>query len=422
MSLTPRLSLETWPSGIAQADVPANNNVRRLDATVNAAVLSNVIADQPVSPVTGDSYILPASATGAQWAGQPAGTIAYYDGAWSFYAPVPGMIVQVKNGAAPFWLRYQSGEWLTESQSLDAELSQVIGGTAGTGLVSFGGLSINANPALFDVGEVDAWYVDNTTNPTAPIRTRAVFAAQSGITVTNIATAIATYVGINVSGVIVQQTTPFSAAQSRSIVQLGVLAHANHTSILLASNRPQVTLSPSNQLQDVLRALGTVSINGGNKISANGANLALNRAAGMILREGVGFVSDHTSPHNISLAAQTAATFRYRLRDGSESADVTAVIPGSYDNAGAVGTVPANNFTIQRVYLFPGGAMRILYGQTLYATMDAAVAEIRNESFVIDPATEDNGTLRAWLVLRNTTTSLQNATDARIISANRFGL
>lgn len=107
---TPRQSFDTWPAGILQADVPANNNVRRLDATVNLAVLSDSTDAQPGSPALGDAYLITAAATGTDWAGKAAGTIAYYDGAWFFVLPVDGMTVLVLDIGASF-VR-QGGAWV----------------------------------------------------------------------------------------------------------------------------------------------------------------------------------------------------------------------------------------------------------------------------------------------------------------------
>lgn len=107
---TPRQGFETWPAGILQADVPANDNVRRLDATVNLAVLSDSIDAQPVSPALGDAYLITAAPTGADWAGKAVGTIAYYDGAWFFVPPVDGMTLLVADTGATF-VR-QSGAWV----------------------------------------------------------------------------------------------------------------------------------------------------------------------------------------------------------------------------------------------------------------------------------------------------------------------
>lgn len=115
---TPRQGFETWPSGILQADVPANNNVRLLDATVNLAVLSDSTDAQPVTPALGDAYLITAAATGTDWAGKAEGTIAYYDGAWFFVPPVDGMTVLVADTGETFM--QQGGAWVRTGPAAQA--------------------------------------------------------------------------------------------------------------------------------------------------------------------------------------------------------------------------------------------------------------------------------------------------------------
>jgi hypothetical protein len=118
MPSTARLAFDTWPSGITAADVPANNNVQRLDATLNAYVKSASTAAQPGSPTNGDVYILPASPTGAQWAGKATGTIAYFDTSWYFFTPYAGMRARVEDTGA--YIRFNAGAWGYETDSLIA--------------------------------------------------------------------------------------------------------------------------------------------------------------------------------------------------------------------------------------------------------------------------------------------------------------
>jgi len=118
MPSTPRTAFDTWPSGITSADVPANNNVQRLDATLNAYVKSASTAAQPGSPANGDTYILPASPTGAQWAGKATGTIAYYNAAWYFFTPYSGQRARVEDTGED--IRFNGGAWGYETDVLTA--------------------------------------------------------------------------------------------------------------------------------------------------------------------------------------------------------------------------------------------------------------------------------------------------------------
>jgi hypothetical protein len=93
---SPRLEIETLAPGDVDIDQPFNNLVRRLDQVLNVRVLSATTAAQPGAPTSGDLYILPASPSGAQWAGKATGTLALYDsGTWYFTAPKGFIIARV---------------------------------------------------------------------------------------------------------------------------------------------------------------------------------------------------------------------------------------------------------------------------------------------------------------------------------------
>jgi len=84
--------LEYWPEGITAARIPANNNVRLLQALKINPAISATEATQPGSPTEGDVYILPASPTGSQWSTFDEGDVViFYNATWTAYAPVDGL-------------------------------------------------------------------------------------------------------------------------------------------------------------------------------------------------------------------------------------------------------------------------------------------------------------------------------------------
>ena len=70
---SPRLGLPYLAAGQLQKHVTLNEALARLDALTQTAVVSCTTAAQPASPAEGALYILPPGATGADWAGCPAG-------------------------------------------------------------------------------------------------------------------------------------------------------------------------------------------------------------------------------------------------------------------------------------------------------------------------------------------------------------
>lgn len=92
---TPILPLAVWDSGTNQNSVPANDNALRVEA-LSRNVISKSTTAQPGSPSDGDVYIIPASATGAQWATFTVGDITIYrGGTWYAFEPVTGLVVNI---------------------------------------------------------------------------------------------------------------------------------------------------------------------------------------------------------------------------------------------------------------------------------------------------------------------------------------
>lgn len=95
---TPRLSLPYVAAGQAQKHITINEAFARLDGLVQLAGESRAVAAQPVSPLDGAIWILPASATGPDWGGQTAGLIARHEaGAWEFLVPSAGCVAWIKD-------------------------------------------------------------------------------------------------------------------------------------------------------------------------------------------------------------------------------------------------------------------------------------------------------------------------------------
>lgn len=94
MSL-PLTPYERWDSGTNQNSIPANNNSLRSEI-FNTNGVSDSVTAQPGSPADGDWYIIPAGATGTQWATFAEDSIAiFYDGTWYEFVPADGNKVAV---------------------------------------------------------------------------------------------------------------------------------------------------------------------------------------------------------------------------------------------------------------------------------------------------------------------------------------
>lgn len=94
--------------------------LRALDALIMPHAKSGTTIAQPGAPADGDVYLIPTSATGADWAGQD-GKLARFSSlagiGWEFYTPKKGWQLRVEdvNGAdgAPLLYIYSGNVWLT---------------------------------------------------------------------------------------------------------------------------------------------------------------------------------------------------------------------------------------------------------------------------------------------------------------------
>ena len=95
---TPRLGLPYLAAAQAQKHVTVNEGLAALDTLVACTVESRTLAAQPASPTDGQSWLLPAAATGVEWALHPVGTLLRFEaGAWTVLAVVPGQVAYLRD-------------------------------------------------------------------------------------------------------------------------------------------------------------------------------------------------------------------------------------------------------------------------------------------------------------------------------------
>ena len=89
--ISPHLLLPYILAAQAQKHVTHNEAIKLLDGVVQLGVLSRVLTAPPVSPASGDRYIVGSGATGL-WAGWDLNVAFYVDGAWLRLIPRVGWI------------------------------------------------------------------------------------------------------------------------------------------------------------------------------------------------------------------------------------------------------------------------------------------------------------------------------------------
>jgi len=233
-----------------------------------------------------------------------------------------------------------------------------------TGLVKNGLISINADPTKYNV-TAGIGVITNFDNPEAPTSTIVNFSAVTGKTPTYLTSGNITYIAINASGAIVESASQFTPIQRRDLILLGAVIHSNLTNINVVNNISAPTNADTNQLHDFIEAVGPLNLTG-NKYTANGANMQLNKSAGSIFKFGVNFANDWKSPHQLSQPSGTALTFRYRTQNGVEGSDRINLDPSLYDLNNVYTSVPNNKFVIETIVTFQTGLV-------IYTHVDASV-------------------------------------------------
>jgi len=291
-----------------------------------------------------------------------------------------------------------------------------------TGVLDGGTLSINgADNTKFDIALSIIGQSDYSVNPASPERTVISFGPSIGVTVANLAI-IATYVGIQMpGGTVTQQSSPFTAAQTRFIAPLGAVI-SNGVNLIAVNNLPNVMRAGINQVQDLMTAIGPMNLSG-NVISPNGAGLDMNKSAGVVFKQGSNFTNDEDNPHGLALPALTGFSFNYRLSTGTQFASTTVVDPSNYESPlGTLTAVPAaNRFTIQRFTVFTSNLIRAQYGQNVYNTMADAEAALSTEAFATETNIAENGILLCFLIVEDGATDLSDPGQAKFIPASKFG-
>lgn len=291
-----------------------------------------------------------------------------------------------------------------------------------TGLISGGYLTVNSgNNALFNISGGTGQIIDYS-NMTSPVIINVSWDDFIGVTPTYLSTFDVSYVLITSGGTVLQTSTFPTQLQRRNNIFIGRLSHSNRTSISFANAIPDIVGDLGNNLYDFYDALGQFNITG-NAIGTNGTNLTFVKSAGTMFTRAYNYTTIPVAPNIVSVpASSTPASFAYRTQSGGTSTNVTNIDPTSYDVGGVVTAVPGGGATstIQRVFLFPDGNIRIQYGQQTYTSLANAIAGISTDSFVLTSSLQNLAILIGYIVVSKNCTDLTDTTRARIIKSARF--
>jgi hypothetical protein len=331
-------------------------------------------------------------------------------------------------GNALKFLRVNAGETAVEYANVT---SSNLNDT--TGILFGGALSATIGGTTFSVTAGIGQIVTQTASIAGVVTTvsNVTWSAVTGAAITNIGTSQFTYVLVNSSGTVIQQTTPFTDAQYKTHIIIGILCHINLASVNLVTNSQNVAYEDPHRLVELISAFGPIKKTGLN-IGPNGANLRVNRASGEAFKIGANYITDQFEPDVAIISAKIPAKLCRAY--GNNSVGFTFdtfgglfyddIDPNQYFNptTGVLNSVGGSKWTIQRLFFFPNNPDDIIcyYGVQVYNQFSEARANLEFETFDEATITAENAVFLGFLFVRHNATALNNPTQAAFLQSGLF--
>ena len=254
--------------------------------------------------------------------------------------------------------------------------------------------------------------------------------------ITNSGSAKITYVGLDNTGQIVQQTNAWGSTdinQWDTQINLGVVLHLSGSVSTGVFNSPQISYGYPQKTDDFTRAFGPLKISG-HTLQASGSGLSIQKTGGVAFREGANYYINPNHPSTVTENAITASKiYRYYLSGstpiidtGVGNAGYTTLDITKYNNNGVLTDLQGsfnNQFTLQRVFWIPNSptnAFIVYYGNAVYSTLLDAINAVGTEAFTEAPNTALNAIELATIVIEGDSTNLTTTNKCTIVQSGLF--
>lgn len=257
--------------------------------------------------------------------------------------------------------------------------------------------------------------------------------SQQTITVSNL-DALSTeqknsWIYVDENGSVQQQATAFTDAQIANKIIIGSVVHSSGT-IDFVKTFPITAYAATAQLAEFARMFGPMK-KSGHKITANGANLSIDRAAGTAFAFGRNYTTDPNNPSIVTDNAKTVCAIHRYYSDGStgHTKDTNAgagynfLDPTKYDNgSGTLQSMNTAKFSVQRLYFFPTTPNVVVayYGKDFYSSIDEAEKSYLVEDFTEADNTASQAIYLGAVILKGDASALNNASQAKFLTAGIF--
>lgn len=189
-----------------------------------------------------------------------------------------------------------------------------------TGILNGGELS-KANNTQFTIAAGDGIINDLNKSAGSDPHPEIVKVAwtQQTITVSNLdsnnTAQLNSWIYVDSTGTVQQQAGAFTDAQKRNNIIIGSAIHSEGV-LKFVKTFPVTAYNSASQLTEFANIFGPLK-KSGHKVTANGANLSIDRSAGVAFALGRNYASDPENPSTVSDSAQAAATIHRYYRDSS---------------------------------------------------------------------------------------------------------
>jgi len=289
-----------------------------------------------------------------------------------------------------------------------------------TGILYGGELTINADNTKFDITAGKAVIIDAYTDPENPTFAEVEWIAQVGVTVTNLGTQLLTFISVNSAGDFIQDSAHLPPSEHRDLAELGVLVHPDLATLSKATNLTNWLSDEPLTLDDLAESIGTINLSG-NIFFPNGANLKINKSAGVSFSKGGNYGTDKKNPNVVTSGAETAIGFFTASGSGvGQSSDIDT---DNYNplGGGSLEAIPSGFVTTHGIFYSPSTGITVVhYGQFLYDSLKEAVDSWEKEEYNVIPQL-DGVPLMGVLAFVQGATDLSDPTQAKFIKPGAFG-
>jgi hypothetical protein len=231
-----------------------------------------------------------------------------------------------------------------------------------------------------------------------------------------------TFVGVDTTGAIVKQGTPFEDGQFSTLINIGLVLHQNRSTINGVKTQPSMGYGYSQRISTFTRAFGPLKLSGYSLAPSGSSTGSLVLSSGIAFSDGANYT---TSPNNPSEASdsgmQVSKLWRYYnssshtevVYNTNAGAGFTTIDRTRYANNGVLTAVTTGSWTIQRCFWFPNSvakSLAVYYGNNEYSSSNDAFNGLSSEPFLEAPNTKANAIYVGSMLLRNDADFTNSAT------------